>query len=109
MTPDPIVITGVGALSPNGIGRENYFSAMASGRSGVRAITQFEPGSLPCRIAGEVDFAPEKWVDAKNLRHVSRVVPMAIAATDEALRDASLDPLALDLEARRNIGVMLGS
>ncbi|HUR79672.1 MAG TPA: beta-ketoacyl-[acyl-carrier-protein] synthase family protein, partial [Thermoanaerobaculia bacterium] len=109
MTSDPIVITGVGALSPNGIGRENYFSAMATGRSGVRTITRFDPASLPCRIAGEVDFDPEQWVDPKNLRHVSRVVPMAIAATDEALRDARLDPLALDLEARRNIGVMLGS
>jgi 3-oxoacyl-[acyl-carrier-protein] synthase II len=104
-----IVITGIGALSPNGIGRENYFSALAGGRSGIRTITQFDASALPCRIAGEVDFDPERWVDAKNIRHVSRVVPMALAATDEALRDARLDPLALDLEARRNIGVMLGS
>ncbi|HVE72320.1 MAG TPA: beta-ketoacyl-[acyl-carrier-protein] synthase family protein [Thermoanaerobaculia bacterium] len=109
MTTDPIVISGVGALSPNGAGRENYFSATIEGRSGVRRITHFDPGALPCRIAGEVDFDPELWVDAKNIRHVSRVVPMSIAATDEALRDAKLDPLALDLEARRNIGVMLGS
>jgi 3-oxoacyl-[acyl-carrier-protein] synthase II len=104
-----IVITGIGALSPNGIGRETYFSALAEGRSGVRAITQFDPGSLPCRIAGEVDFDPTAWVDAKNIRHVSRVVPMAIAAADEALRDAKLDPRAMDLEGRRSIGVMLGS
>ena len=108
-TTDPIVISGVGVLSPNGVGRENYFSATTAGRSGVRTITQFDPGSLPARIAGEVDFDPTRWVDAKNIRHVSRVVPLAIAATDEALRDANLDPLALDLEARRNIGVMLGS
>jgi 3-oxoacyl-[acyl-carrier-protein] synthase II len=106
---DRIVITGVGALSPNGVGRENYFAAMREGRSGIRSITQFDPGSLPCRIAGEVDFDPTQWVDAKNIRHVSRVVPMAIAATDEALRDAKLDPLAVDLETRRSIGVMLGS
>jgi 3-oxoacyl-[acyl-carrier-protein] synthase II len=109
MNPDPIVITGVGALSPNGVGRETYFSATAAGRSGIRTISQFDPGSLPCRIAGEVDFDPTQWVDPKNIRHVSRVVPMAIAATDEALRDAKLDPLAEDLETRRNIGVMLGS
>jgi 3-oxoacyl-[acyl-carrier-protein] synthase II len=104
-----IVITGVGALSPNGVGRENYFAASKEGRSGVRAITTFDPGSLPCRIAGEVDFDPTLWVDPKNLKHVSRVVPMAIAATDEALRDAKLDPSAVDLETRRTIGVMLGS
>jgi len=104
-----IVITGIGALSPNGIGREKYFAAVADGRSGIREITQFNASSLPCRIAGEVDFVPEQWVDSKNIRHVSRVVPMALAATDEALRDAKLDPAQLDLATRRTIGVMLGS
>jgi 3-oxoacyl-[acyl-carrier-protein] synthase II len=104
-----IVISGVGVLSPNGTGREKYFSAVANGRSGIRAITHFDASALPCRIAGEVDFDPTQWVDAKNIRHVSRVVPMAIAATDEALRDARLDPRSLDLATRRNIGVMLGS
>jgi 3-oxoacyl-[acyl-carrier-protein] synthase II len=104
-----IVITGIGVLSPNGIGRESYFAAVADGRSGIREITQFNAASLPCRIAGEVDFNPEAWVDAKNIRHVSRVVPMALAATDEALRDARLDPATLDLETRQGIGVMLGS
>jgi 3-oxoacyl-[acyl-carrier-protein] synthase II len=109
MTSERIVITGIGALSPNGIGREAYFDALRAGRSGIRRITQFDASSLPCRIAGEVDFDPAQWVDAKNLRHVSRVVPMAIAATDEALRDAKLDPRAVDLEARRQMAVMLGS
>lgn len=109
MTPGRIVITGVGALSPNGVGREEFFAATREGRSGIRRITQFDPGSLPCRIAGEVDFDPTAWVDAKNIRHVSRVVPMAIAAADEALRDAKLDPSSVDLETRRAIGVMLGS
>jgi 3-oxoacyl-[acyl-carrier-protein] synthase II len=109
MKTDPIVITGVGALSPNGAGREAYFAALAAGRSGVRTLSHFDPASLPCRIAGEVDFDPTLWVDPKNIRHVSRVVPMAIAATDEALRDARLDPRAADLETRRSIGVMLGS
>ena len=104
-----IVISGIGALSPNGIGRENYFDALKAGRSGVRSITQFDASSLPARVAGEVDFDPTQWVDSKNLRHVSRVVPMSIAATDEALRDARLDPRSLDLQARRNIGVLLGS
>jgi 3-oxoacyl-[acyl-carrier-protein] synthase II len=109
MNRNRIVITGVGALSPNGIGRESYFAAVADGRSGIRNITQFDAKSLPCRIAGEIDFNPMAWVDSKNIRHVARVVPMALAATDEALRDAKLDPSALDLETRRSIGVMLGS
>ena len=104
-----IVISGIGALSPNGVGRENYFAALAQGRSGIRTITQFDASELPCRIAGEIDFRPEQWVDSKNIRHVSRVVPMAVAATDEALRDARLDPRAADLATRQSIGVMLGS
>jgi 3-oxoacyl-[acyl-carrier-protein] synthase II len=106
-----IVITGVGALSPNGVGRERYFNALASGRSGIRPITQFDASSLPCRVAGEVngEFDPSLWVEAKDMKHVSRVVPMAIAACDEALRDAGIDPLQFDLETRRNFAVMLGS
>lgn len=104
-----IVITGVGVLSPNGVGREKYFEALREGRSGIRTITQFDASALPSRIAGEVDFDPTQWVDAKNIRHVSRTVPMSIAATAEALRDAKLDPPSLDLETRQSIGVMLGS
>src|SRR5712691_11703656 len=109
MNQERVVISGVGVMSPNGIGRDNYFSALAGGRSGVRNITRFDPSSLTCRVAGEVDFDPTAWVDSKNMKHVSRVVPMMIAATDEALRDAKLDPRAADLETRRSIGVMLGS
>ena len=109
MNSDRIVISGLGVMSPNGVGRDNYFAALASGRSGVRGITHFDPSGLTCRVAGEVDFDPWSWVEQKDMKHVSRVVPMALAATDEALRDAKLDPSAVDLETRRNIAVMLGS
>ncbi len=111
MTRSRIVITGVGALSPNGIGRENYFAALVAGRSGVRPITQFDASSISSRVAGEVngEFDPSRWVPSKEMKHVSRVVPMAIAAADEALRDAALDPAVLDLETRQAIGVMIGS
>jgi len=105
-----IVISGVGAVSPNGIGREPYFQSLAKGVSGVKTIAHFDPSALSSRVAGEVrGFDLEKWFDPKALKHVSRVVPLAIAATDEALRDARLDPRALSLEQRRNIGVLLGS
>lgn len=105
-----IVITGIGAVSPNGLGRENYFDALSRGLSGIRPITFFDATPLSCRIAGEVSaFDLTAWIDPKSVKHVSRVVPMAIAATDEALRDARLDPRSMDLEARRGIGVMLGS
>ena len=69
-----IVITGVGAVAPNGIGRESYFDAIAGGRSGVRPISLFDPSALTSRIAGEVSaFDPTVWIDSKELRHVSRV------------------------------------
>jgi len=111
MKPSRIVITGIGAVSPNGVGRENYFRALVAGRSGIRNITQFDASSLSCRVAGEVngEFDASRWIDPKDAKHVGRVVPLTIAATDEALRDANLDPPALDLETRRSIGVMLGS
>ena len=109
MNNERIVITGVGVMSPNGVGRDQYFAALAGGRSGVRGITHFDASKLTSRVAGEVDFDPAAWIDAKNMKHVGRVVPMVVAATDEALRDAKLDPSAVDLETRRSIGVMLGS
>ncbi len=109
MFDERIVITGVGAVSPNGLGREAYFAALKEGRSGVRTITRFDPSRVAARVAGEVDFDEAAWMEARDLRNVSRVVPMVLAATDEALRDARLDPKSLDLEEKRSIGVMLGS
>jgi 3-oxoacyl-[acyl-carrier-protein] synthase II len=108
--PSRVVITGVGAVSPNGLGREAYFDSLRNGRSGIGAITSFDASRLPSRVAGEVrGFEPGDWMDPKQLQHVSRVVPMSIAASDEALRDAGIDPAKLDLEQRRRIGVVLGS
>lgn len=110
MTLPRIVISGVGAVSPNGIGREAYFQALKEGRSGVARIRSFDPSRLPTRIAGEIpDFDPLLWMDSRNLQHVSRVVPLAIAASSEALDDARLDPAAMSLDQRRRFGVMLGS
>ncbi len=108
--PSRIVITGVGAVAPNGVGREGYFASIAAGRSGVGPISLFDPSELTSRIAGEArDFDPAAWIDSKELRHVARVVPMAIAASQEALADAGIDPAAMDLATRRRFAVMLGS
>ena len=97
-------------MSPNGLGRENYFAALKSGTSGIGPIRSFDASRLPTRIAGELgDFDPSAWVDAKNLQHVSRVVPLSIAASSEALADARIDPGSMTLEQRRRFGVLLGS
>ncbi|HWC19785.1 MAG TPA: beta-ketoacyl synthase N-terminal-like domain-containing protein, partial [Terriglobales bacterium] len=104
------VITGMGVISPNGIGKEAFCKAILAGKSGVRRITRFDASNLPVQIAGEVsDFDELSWIDRHERKHVSRAVPMAIAASAEALRDAQLNAESMSVEEKRAIGVMLGS
>lgn len=104
------VITGLGVVSPNGIGKDAFCRAVLSGKSGVKQITRFDTSNLPVRIAGEItDFDELDWIDPRERKHVSRAVPMAIAASAEALRDAGLNYESMSLEAKREVGVMLGT
>src|SRR5690348_1927428 len=97
-----VVITGIGAVSPNGIGPEAFWSATLQGKSGVRQIQSFDAAPLSVRIAGEIpDFDPLQYLSEKDTANVSRVVPLAIAAAAEAVQDAGLDPAAMSLEERR--------
>ncbi len=105
-----VVITGIGAVSPNGIGREVFWDATRKGVSGVRRIERFDPSGLAAQIAGEIrGFDEHAWIAYKDRPHVSRVVPLAIAAASEAIADAGLDPSAMTREQLRGVGVMLGS
>src|SRR5438105_9701298 len=105
-----VVITGMGVVSPNGIGKEAFCRAILAGKSGVKRISRFDPSALPVHIAGEIpEFDELAWVDAKERKHISRVVPLALAASTEALQDSGLDPATMSLEEQRQIGVILGS
>jgi 3-oxoacyl-[acyl-carrier-protein] synthase II len=105
-----VVVTGIGCLAPNGSGREAFARALAQGQSGVGRISLFDPEGLPTTIAGEVKgFDPGAYLGVKDMRHVSRAVPLALAASAEALSDSGIDPGALTLEERRDLGVVLGS
>lgn len=105
-----VVITGIGAVSPNGIGREAFWRATLRGESGVRQIARFDASPFPVQIAGEVrGFCEEDWVLPKDRPHVSRCVPLAIAATTEALADAAMDTSRLSRDELRQIGVIVGS
>ena len=105
-----VVITGMGVVSPNGIGNQAFCRAALDGVSGVKRVRAFDASGLPVQIAGEVqDFDELAWVDAHERKHVSRVVPLALAASTEALRDAAIDTTNLSLEQQREIGVVLGS
>jgi 3-oxoacyl-[acyl-carrier-protein] synthase II len=104
------VITGMGSVSPNGIGNTAFCQAVLAGKSGVGKITRFDASDLSVQIAGEVqDFDELEWIDAHERKNVSRVVPLAIAASTEALKDAGIDPQKMSLEELREIGVVLGS
>jgi 3-oxoacyl-[acyl-carrier-protein] synthase II len=104
------VITGLGVLSPNGIGKQAFCRALLDGKSGVGRITRFDPSDLPVQIAGEVrDFDESRWIDAHERKHVSRAVPMAFAASAEALSDAGLDPASMSMDEKRQLGVVLGT
>jgi len=105
-----VVITGMGVVSPNGIGRAAFTEAVLQGRSGVRRISKFDPSEIPVQIAGEVtDFDELAWVEKRERRHVSRVLPLALAASAEAFASTGIEPAALPLDKKRRIGVILGS
>jgi 3-oxoacyl-[acyl-carrier-protein] synthase II len=105
-----VVVTGIGAISPNGIGREAFWGATRAGRSGIGRIERFDTAGLAVRIAGEVaGFDEGAYVTAKDRQHVSRVVPLAIAAAHEALEDAGIDYAKMSRDELRQVGVILGS
>jgi 3-oxoacyl-[acyl-carrier-protein] synthase II len=105
-----VVITGMGVVSPNGMGKQAFCRAILDGKSGVKRISRFDPSDLPVQIAGEIpDFDELAWIDPRERKHVSRVVPLCLAASTEALRDAGLDPSAMSLEEKREIGIVLGT
>jgi 3-oxoacyl-[acyl-carrier-protein] synthase II len=100
----------MGVVSPNGIGKQAFCRAILDGKSGVKRISRFDPGDLPVHIAGEIpEFDELAFVDARERKHVSRAVPLAIAACKEAVADAGLDPASMSLEQKREIGIILGS
>lgn len=108
--PRRVVITGFGCVTPIGIGRENYWRALADGVSGVRRIEDFDVSNSPVKIAAQIqDFDWQAELNIKDRKHVSRVVPLALGAAREAVADANLTPSEMSLDERRKFGVVLGT
>lgn len=104
---DRIVVTGIGLLTPLGIGVERNWHALRAGTSGISRIERFDPADLPTQFAGEVrGFDPAEFMDVKEIRHHDRFIQFSIAAGDLALRDAGLSKESLP--ANRT-GVLMGS
>jgi 3-oxoacyl-[acyl-carrier-protein] synthase II len=105
-----VVITGMGVVSPNGIGKEAFCRAVLDGKSGVKRISRFDSSHLLVHIAGEIsEFEELAWVDARERKHVSRVVPLCLAATTEAVTDSGIDIASMSIEEKRQIGIVLGT
>ena len=105
-----VVVTGIGCVSPIGIGRTQFWNSLREGRSGAGPISRFDASDLPVRIAAEVrDFDPDQFIIAKDRQHVSTAVALAVSGADLAFIDAGISPKDMDVEGRRQIAVLFGS
>lgn len=102
-----VVITGMGAITPIGIGIEDYWKSLLSGKNGVGLITQFDASGHSTKIAAEInDFVPEDYIEPREARRMDRFVQFAVAAAKLAVGHAHLD---MEQEDSTRIGVMVGS
>jgi len=110
-----VVITGMGLLSPYGVGVEHGWKQLLSGVSAARRVTEFEVDDLPCKIAhviprgdgGDNTFNPEAFLEPKELRKIGEFILYGIAAADEALKDSGWEPKTP--QEQFATGVMIGS
>src|SRR5215212_4519359 len=93
-----VVVTGIGVISPIGIGAAAFWENMLAGKSGVRRIEQFDPAGFPCQIGGEVpafkigDFVPKSYRKATKV--MARDIELAVVAADDAFKDSGLQSKA---------------
>ncbi len=110
-----VVVTGLGLITPLGVGVGHVWNRLIDGKSGIGAIQSFDVSDLPCKIAGEVplgdssqgQFDPDQVTDAKDRRKMDRFIVYALAASVEAIEDSGWVPD--DDEARERTGVLIGS
>ena len=100
-------MTGVGLVTPLGIGTEPTWEGIKAGRSGIGAITRFDATAFSCRIAGEVKgFDPANYIEKKEIKKMGRFIQFAVAAAEFALVDSGLQVTPQDAE---QVGVYIGS
>lgn len=105
--PRRVVITGIGVLASNGIGKEEFWKAISTGKSGISKITSFDPSEFTTQFAGEIkNFNPLDYVDYKNLKRMDRTSQLAVAAAKMAVRDAGINPSS---NGRDRAGVIIGT
>ncbi|MDP8263545.1 MAG: beta-ketoacyl-ACP synthase II [Candidatus Ancaeobacter aquaticus] len=103
-----VVITGLGVVSPLGIGKEVFWDGLSKGRSGIAPVTLFDPGDFPVKIAGEIDnFDPKQFIQQrKSLKVMARDIQLAVAAAQLGVSDAGIDFETID---PTRLGTSLGT
>ena len=102
-----VVVTGVGGVTPVGIGREEIWENIKNGVSGIGTITRFDPTDFACHVGAEVkDFQVTDYIDKKEAKRMDLFVQYAVAGAKMAIEDAKLD---MDSEDPTRVGVMVGS
>lgn len=103
-----VVITGMGVVSPVGVGLNTYWESLKNGQSGIVPVTKFDTSDSPVKIGGEVpaDFNPEDFLDKKEIRRLDNFSIYALIAAEEAIRHAGLEDGIPDMD---RFGVVVGS
>jgi 3-oxoacyl-[acyl-carrier-protein] synthase II len=102
-----IAVTGLGLITPVGIGVEKSWQGFLKGKSGIRRITHFDASLFPTRIAGEVDgFNPEDYIEIKEIKKMDRFIQFGIAAATMAMEDSGLK---IDETNAARVGVYVGA
>ncbi len=102
-----VVITGVGVVAPNGIGKENFWKALKEGRSGIKPISLFDTAFFKTKTAGECsDFNAEEFLGVKGLRNLDRATKLVLSAAKLAIEDSKL---AIIEENTDDVGVVTGT
>ena len=102
-----VVITGLGVVSPIGIGKHAFLEGLMEGRSGIGMVTRFDVSELPSKLAAEIKgFDPSGYVSPRKARQMDRCTQMAVAAATLSLEDGGLD---LEKVNRERVGVLIGT
>src|SRR4030043_552919 len=102
-----VVITGLGVISCNGIGKDAFWNALKEGKSGIKRITRFDATSYPSQIAGEVDgFDPMDYMSPKSAKRMDKFAQFAVAAAKMAIEDSGL---TISHNNNTSIGIVFAS
>lgn len=107
MEDNRVVVTGLGTITPIGVGLERFWESLKAGRNGISRLTHFDPTDFRSQVAAEVkDFNPREWIDKKSTERMDRFTHFAVAASAMAITDAGLDTSPFD---GNKAGVIIGS